>query len=122
MTDRIGEATRPAPGTPNMTSMPFTREARHVEQRFTERKPFERFPAWVLPGSEPILPKKSADLNLLDDELDLSGNFHYLPVYDAAREAGTTKSLLVQLPGREDESMIQVEAESEMRSQVRSEL
>jgi len=72
MTDRIGEATRPAPGTANMTSNGFARTARNVEQRFTERKPYERFPAWILPGSEAIMPKKSADLNLLDDgETDL---------------------------------------------------
>jgi hypothetical protein len=77
MTDRIGEATRPAPGTANMTKDTYKRKERYVEQRFTERKPYERFPAWILPGSEPILPKKSADLNLLDDETDLSGNFHY---------------------------------------------
>jgi len=31
MTDRVGEATRPPPGTSHMTTMPFTREARHVE-------------------------------------------------------------------------------------------
>jgi len=86
MTDRVAEATRPPPGTSNMTNMPFTRLARHVEQRFTERKPYERFPAWILPGSEAILPKKSADLNLLDDEMSLDGNFHYKANYDPSRE------------------------------------
>ena len=115
MSDRIGEATRPSPGSSHMTVMPFTREARHVEQRFTERKPYERFPAWILPGSEAILPKKSADLDLLDDEKDLTGNFHYMANYNPKRE------LLVQLPVTED-SMVQVEAESEARAQVRSEL
>ena len=111
MTDRTGEATRPPPGTSHMTNMPFTREARHVEQRFTERKPFERFPAWVLPGSEAILPKKSADLNLLDDETDLSGNFTYKAIYDPSREslAGyvpwvnpSKEFTAVQLPNQED--------------------
>jgi hypothetical protein len=117
MTDRIGEATRPPPGTSHMTNMPFTREARHVEQRFTERKPFERFPAWILPGSEAILPKKSAPLNLLDDEMDTDGNFHYKANYDPSRE------LLVQTAApSSDEQMVQVEAESEARAQVRSEL
>jgi hypothetical protein len=116
MTDRIGEATRPPPGTSHMTNMPFTRQARHVEQRFTERKPYERFPAWILPGSEAILPKKSADLNLLDDETDLSGNFHYKANYDPSRE------LLVQTAPSSDDQMIQVEAESEARAQVRTEL
>jgi len=86
MTDRVAEATRPPPGTSHMTNMPFTRLARHVEQRFTERKPYERFPAWILPGSEAILPKKSAPLNLLDDEMDTSGNFHYKPNFDPTRE------------------------------------
>jgi hypothetical protein len=86
MTDRVGEATRPPPGTSHMTNMPFTREARHVEQRFTERRPYERFPAWILPGSEAILPKKSAPLNLLDDEMDTSGNFHYMANYNPDRE------------------------------------
>jgi hypothetical protein len=76
--------------------MPFTRKERHVEQRFTERRPYERFPAWVLPGSEPILPKKSSDLNLWDDEVDLSGNFHYMADYNPSRE------LYVQLPVNED--------------------
>jgi len=119
MTDRVGEATRPPPGTDHMTNMPFTRLERHVEQRFTERKPYERFPAWILPGSEAILPKKSADLNLLDDETDLTGNFHYKAIYDPSREEGTTKALLVQLP---EDSMIQVDAESDARAHVRSEL
>ncbi len=109
MTDRVAEATRPPPGTSHMTTMPFTREARHVEQRFTERKPYERFPAWILPGSEAILPKKSAPLNLLDDEMDTSGNFHYKANYDPSRE------LLVQM-NHSDDSMIQVEAESEARA------
>jgi hypothetical protein len=113
MTDRVGEATRPPPGTPNMTKMPFTRLERHVEQRFTERKPFERFPAWILPGSEAILPKKSADLSLLDDETDLSGNFTYKAIYDPAREslAGyvpwvnpskAVPPVLLQMPSQED--------------------
>jgi len=31
LTDRIGEATRPPPGTSHMTNMPFTRLERHVE-------------------------------------------------------------------------------------------
>jgi hypothetical protein len=115
MTDRVGEATRPPPGTSHMTNMPFTRQARHVEQRFTERRPYERFPAWILPGSEAILPKKSAPLNLLDDETDLTGNFHYMANYNPNRE------LLVQMPDTED-SMIQVDAESEARAQVRSDL
>jgi hypothetical protein len=86
MSDRISEATRPAPGTDHMTTMPFTREARHVEQRFTYRRPYERYPSWILPGSEAILPKKSAPLNLLDDEMDTSGNFHYKANYDPSRE------------------------------------
>jgi len=86
MSDRINEATRPGPGSDHMTTMPFTRLERHVEQRFTERKPYERYPAWILPGSEAILPKKSADLSLLDDETDLKGNFHYKPIYDPTRE------------------------------------
>ena len=72
-------------------------------------------PAWILPGSEAILPKKSADLNLLDDETDLTGNFHYMANYNPSRE------LLVQVPTSE-QSMIQVEAESESRAQIRSEL
>jgi hypothetical protein len=108
MTDRVGEATRPPPGTSHMTNMPFTREARHVEQRFTERRPYERFPAWILPGSEAILPKKSAPLNLLDDETDLSGNFHYMANYNPDRE------LLVQMPN--SDSMVQVDAEAEARA------
>jgi len=86
LTDRVGEKTVPPPGTSHMTTMPFTRLERHVEQRFTERRPYERFPAWVLPGSEAIMPKKSADLNLWDDELDLQGQFHYKPDYDPTRE------------------------------------
>jgi hypothetical protein len=90
-----------------MTNMPFTRLERHVEQRFTERKPYERFPAWILPGSEPILPKKSADLNLLDDETDLTGNFHYKANYDPSREL-----LVQQSPLSSDEEMLQVESES----------
>jgi len=40
----------------------------------------------VLPGSEAILPKASADLNLWDDELDLKGNFHYMADYNPSRE------------------------------------
>lgn len=107
LTDRVGEKTVPAPGTPNMTTMPFTREARHVEQRFTFRRPYERYPAWILPGSEAILPKKSADLNLWDDELDLKGNFHYKADYNPTRE------LYVQMPPTTEDEMIQVEAESE---------
>jgi len=64
----------------------LSRPERYVENRFTERKPYERFPAWILPGSEPIMPKKSADLNLWDDELDLEGNFHYMSNYNEDRE------------------------------------
>jgi hypothetical protein len=38
MTDRIGEATRPAPGSANMTKNTYARAAeRYVEQRFTEK-------------------------------------------------------------------------------------
>ena len=74
--------------------------------------PYDKFPATILPGSEPILPKTSAPLNLWDDELDLKGNFHYKSNYDPSRE------LYVQMPGTEDE-MVQVEAESELRHQVR---
>ena len=88
-----------------MTNMPFTRLERHVEQRFTERKPSERFPAWILPGSEAILPKKSADLSLLDDETDLKGNFHYMADYNPARELNVQTSPI-------SEDMIQVETES----------
>jgi hypothetical protein len=120
MTDRVAEATRPPPGTSHMTNMPFTRLERHVEQRFTERKPFERFPAWILPGSEAILPKKSAPLSLLDDETDNSGNFHYKANYDPSRGIDLTN---VQIGAPSSEStMIQVEAESDARAQVRSEL
>ena len=47
----------------------------------------DHFPNWILPGSEAILPKKSADLDLLDDEMDpKTGNFRYLANYDPARE------------------------------------
>jgi len=105
LTDRVGEATRPPPGTSHMTNMPFTREARHVEQRFTERKPYERFPAWILAGSEAILPKKSADLNLWDDETDLTGNFHYMANYNPARE------LYVQMPESGEDNMVQVQTD-----------
>jgi hypothetical protein len=47
--------------------------------------------------------------------MSLDGNFHYKANYDPSRE------LLVQMPTSE-QSMIQVDAESEARAQVRSEL
>jgi hypothetical protein len=47
----------------------------------------DHFPNWILPGSEPIMPKTSAPLNLWDDERDTStGIIHNKSVYDPSRE------------------------------------
>jgi len=124
MSDRIAEATRPAPGTEHMTTdVSLTRPERYVENRFTHRQPYERWPAWVLPGSEPIMPKKSAKINLLDDELDMHTDFHYLPIYAPEREPLTHLELMnVQISPINEDNMVQVETESAARAQVRSEL
>jgi hypothetical protein len=95
------------PGAKDMTTMPFTRKARHVEQRFTERHPYPNYPNWILPGSEAIMPKKSAPLNLWDDERDLkTGNLHYKPIYDPSRE------MYVQTPQGEFNLQTELAAES----------
>lgn len=65
------EAVSPVPGQANKALQPFEREARTTELRFGKRVPYERYPNWILPGSVAILPKKSADLNMWDDELDM---------------------------------------------------
>ena len=47
----------------------------------------DHFPNWILPGSEPIMPKQSAPLNLWDDERDTStGIIHNKSIYDPTRE------------------------------------
>ena len=64
------------------------------------------------------MPKVSADLDLLDDEMDpKTGNFRYLASYDPARE------MYLQMP--EDEAIQteeSVESQANARSRVRSEL
>ena len=47
----------------------------------------DHFPNWVLPGSEPIMPKASAPLNLWDDERDTkTGIIHNKAIYNPDRE------------------------------------
>ena len=47
----------------------------------------DHFPNWILPGSEPIMPKASTPLNLWDDERDVNtGIIHNKAIYDPSRE------------------------------------
>lgn len=90
---------------------PVTREFGHVIND-------DHFPNWILPGSEAILPKTSAPLNLWDDETDPdTGNFRYLANYDPARE------MYLQMPENEAiQTEESVESQANARSRVRSEL
>ena len=47
----------------------------------------DHFPNWILPGSQAIMPKQSAPLNLWDDERDVNtGIIHNKSIYDPSRE------------------------------------
>jgi hypothetical protein len=64
------------------------------------------------------MPKKSADLDLLDDEMDpKTGNFRYLASYDPARE------MYLQMPETENiQTETSVESGANARSRIRAEL
>lgn len=110
------EPVSPNPGHANMALQKFERAARKTELRFGERVPYERFPNWILPGSEPILPKPNADLNMWDDELDLKGNFHYMANYNPDRE------MYVQIPDEDENIQVDAEEMARVRAEVRANL
>jgi len=71
-----------------------------------------------VPGSEPVVPKPSAPIDYLDDEVDDQAHYHWKAIYNPARK------LNVQLDGPEDTGALQTEADiqAEQRANVRAEL
>ena len=82
-----------------------------VTRQFGHQMNDDHFPNWILPGSEAIMPKKSAPLNLWDDERDVkTGIIHNKAIYDPSRE------LYLQ-----SESDIRLQLQSTLRSYLKTE-